>query len=36
MSGIIIRKATKDDINVVHELAHAIWPTTYKEILFPF
>ena len=32
-SNIIIRNATKDDIPVIYELAHAIWPQTYSKIL---
>lgn len=31
--NITIRNATKDDIKLVHELAHKIWPEAYKEIL---
>lgn len=34
-STIIIRAATKDDIDIIHELANAVWPSTYKEILGP-
>jgi ribosomal protein S18 acetylase RimI-like enzyme len=32
-SNIIIRTATKDDIGLIHTLAHEIWPAAYKEIL---
>lgn len=32
-NSIIIHKATKDDIPLLHHLAHAVWPITYKEIL---
>lgn len=31
--NIQIREATKNDMKIVHTLAHTIWPTTYKEIL---
>lgn len=33
VSNITIRKATEDDINVIQQLAHAIWPGTFSEIL---
>lgn len=33
--NIVIRKATKDDIPIIHALAHATWPTAYNEILSP-
>jgi GNAT superfamily N-acetyltransferase len=33
MSNIIIRETTKDDINIIHELAHKTWPQTYSSIL---
>lgn len=33
MAEIIIRAATKNDIPVIHKLAHTIWPVTYGEIL---
>ena len=32
-SNINIREATKDDIHLIHALAHATWPAAYKEIL---
>ena len=31
--NIIIRQATKDDITTIHNLAHKIWPSAYREIL---
>jgi ribosomal protein S18 acetylase RimI-like enzyme len=33
MSNIKIREASTDDISTIHQLAHAIWPDAYKEIL---
>lgn len=33
MSTITIRKATKDDIAIIHDLAWRIFPHTYREIL---
>jgi ribosomal protein S18 acetylase RimI-like enzyme len=34
-SNIIIREATIKDIPLINQLAYAIWPFTYKEILSP-
>ncbi len=34
-SNIIIRVATEKDIHLINQLAHSIWPFTYKEILSP-
>jgi ribosomal protein S18 acetylase RimI-like enzyme len=31
--NIIIRKAEKNDIQTIHQLAHAIWPHAYQKIL---
>lgn len=33
LSTITIREATKDDIHLIHTLAHEIWPITYSTIL---
>lgn len=30
-----IRLLEKEELKIVHELAHAIWPSTFKEILSP-
>ena len=30
---MLIRKATVNDISIIHELAHKTWPLTYGEIL---
>lgn len=32
-SNIAIRIATEDDIKIIQQLAHAIWPGTFSEIL---
>lgn len=32
-SGIIIREATENDIPLIHDLAHKVWPNTYCDIL---
>ena len=32
-SNITIRTATEDDIKIIQQLAHAIWPGTFSEIL---
>lgn len=32
---LVIRSADLDDIPVIFELAHSIWPEVYKEILSP-
>jgi ribosomal protein S18 acetylase RimI-like enzyme len=34
-SNIIIREATIKDVPLINQLAQAIWPFTYKEILSP-
>ena len=31
--AIQIREATQDDINIIHQLAHEIWPITYQRLL---
>ena len=33
--NIKIRETTKHDIAIIHSLAHAIWPISYKDILSP-
>jgi GNAT superfamily N-acetyltransferase len=33
--NITIRNALKNDIPLIHSLAHKIWPNAYKEILSP-
>lgn len=33
MSAIVIRKATSDDIQIIQDLTHAVWPVTYGKIL---
>ncbi|MEP6682348.1 MAG: GNAT family N-acetyltransferase, partial [Parafilimonas sp.] len=32
-SNIIIREANKNDVSIIRELAHKIWPSTYDEIV---
>src|ERR1044072_3452153 len=33
MADIIIREATKNDIEIIQQLTYAIWPVTYGSIL---
>src|SRR6185312_14846810 len=33
--SIRIKEATKQDIPIIHSLAHDIWPATYRETLPP-
>ncbi len=33
MADIIIRTATKEDVNLINKLANKIWPVTYSAIL---
>lgn len=32
-SNIVVREAKGEDLEIIHQLANAIWPTAYKEIL---